>query len=490
MKQQPQLVVLGAGPAGIQAAITASRNGVDTLLIDQAPKAGGQIYRALPASYSAGADLRHDKDFATGEKLRQELADSPARTAFGHTVWRVSAGFEVETVSADGPKVWRPQAVIAATGAYERCVPFKGWTQPGVIGLAAATILLKSQQALPGHRVVVAGCGPLLPAVAASILKGGGNVAAVIDLASRSEWFAALPSLALRPELLLRGFKWTAAIRSAGVPVLNRHTIVEAIGNDDGLSLVVAKPTNADGTVIAGASPVQFEADCLAIGHGLVPSTDVTRALRARHIYQPDRGGWITDCDDSYRTSVSRLYVCGDGAGIRGAVPAALQGQIAGLAAARDLENNDKDAFDARTAPLRAKLPRVDSFGAAMTRLMALRPAMMDAIAADTIVCRCEDVTRSEIDDALDVGAADLNQLKAWTRAGMGPCQGRVCGETISSFCAERMGGRERVGLWTGRSPLRPVSMKEIIGNYRYEDIVWGGNKTALDDEGQPLKQS
>jgi NAD(P)H-nitrite reductase large subunit len=274
------------------------------------------------------------------------------------------------------------------------------------------------------------------------------------------------------------------------VPVLTRHTIVEAIGNDDGLSLVVAKPTNADGTVIAGASPVQFEADCLAIGHGLVPSTDVTRALRARHIYQPDRGGWIADCDDSYRTSVSRLYVCGDGAGIRGAVPAALQGQIAGLAAARDLEHVDKDAFDARTAPLRAKLPRVDSFGAAMTRLMALRPAMMNAIAADTVVCRCEDVTRSEIDDALEVGAANLNQLKAWTRAGMGPCQGRVCGETISSFCAERMGGRERVGLWTGRSPLRPVSMKEIIGNYRYEDIVWGGNKTALDDEGQPLKQS
>src|SRR4051794_15863321 len=192
---EPVLVVLGAGPAGIQAAITASRNGVDTLLVDQAPEAGGQIYRPLPTSYSAGADLQHDKDFATGERLRQELADSPARIAFGHTVWRVSPGFEVEAVGADGPKVWRPQAVIAATGAYERCVPFKGWTQPGVIGLAAATILLKSQQALPGRRVVVAGCGPLLLAVAASILKGGGKVAAVIDLASRSEWLAALPSL-------------------------------------------------------------------------------------------------------------------------------------------------------------------------------------------------------------------------------------------------------------------------------------------------------
>jgi len=96
---------------------------------------------------------------------------------------------------------------------------------------------------------------------------------------------------------------------------------------------------------------------------------------------------------------------------------------------------------------------------------------------------------RSEIEDALNVGAANLNQVKAWTRAGMGPCQGRVCGETISSLCAERMGGKERVGLWTGRSPLRPVPMKEVIGDYRYEDIVWGGNKTALDDEGHPLKR-
>lgn len=489
MKEEPQLVVLGAGPAGIQAAITASRHGVDTLLIDQAPKAGGQVYRPLPASFSANADLQHDKDFATGEKLREQLANSPARIAFGHTVWRISSGFEVESVSADGPTIWRPQAVIAATGAYERCVPFKGWTQPDVIGLAAATILLKSQQALPGRRVVVAGCGPLLPAVAASILKGGGKVAAIIDLASKSEWLAALPALASRPELLARGIKWMAAIHKAGVPILNRHTIVEAIGDDDGLSLVVAKPTNSDGTVVAGAAPLQFEADCLAIGHGLVPSTDVTRALRARHVYRPDRGGWIADCDDSYRSSVDRLYVCGDGAGIRGAVPAALQGQIAGLTAAHDLGHIDKRTYDAKRAPLRAKLRHANRFGAAMARLMALRPAMMDAIAAETVVCRCEDVARSEIDDALEVGAANLNQLKAWTRAGMGPCQGRVCGETIASLCAERMGGRERVGLWTGRTPLRPVPMKEIIGSYRYEDLVWGGNKTAQDDEGHPLER-
>src|SRR5262249_20803055 len=204
MTEQPQLIVLGAGPAGMQAAMTASRHGVDTLIIDQAQKAGGQVYRALPTSYAPGPDLQHDKDFAAGETLRQELADSPARVAFGHTVWRISQGFasqgfEVEAVSAEGSTIWRPQGVIAATGAYERCIPFKGWTQPGVIGLAAATIMLKSQQTLPGRRVVVAGCGPLLAAVAASILKGGGQVAAVVDLANRSEWLAALPSLLVRP---------------------------------------------------------------------------------------------------------------------------------------------------------------------------------------------------------------------------------------------------------------------------------------------------
>jgi len=488
--QQLQLIVLGAGPAGMQAAITASRNGVDTLIIDQAQKAGGQVYRPLPTSHAPGPDLQHDNDFAAGERLRQELADSPARVAFGHTVWRISPGFEIEAVGAESSKIWRSQAVIAATGAYERCVPFKGWTQPGVIGLAAATIMLKSQQMLPGRRVVVAGCGPLLAAVAASILKGGGKIAAIVDLASRSEWLAALPSLLVHPELLVRGSQWIAAIRSAGVPILNRHTVVEAIGDDNGLSAVLVMPASADGTPIAGAAPLRLEADCLAIGHGLVPSTDVTRSLRARHVYQPDRGGWIAECDDSHRTSVDRLYVCGDGAGIRGAVSAALQGQIAGLAAARDLGHIGKNIHDERVAPLRAKLRHAERFGSAVARLMRLRPAMMSVIAADTIVCRCEDIVRSEIDEALNVGAANLNQIKAWTRAGMGPCQGRVCGETISSLCAERMGGKERVGLWTGRLPLRPVPMRAVIGDYRYEDIVWGGNKTALDDEGRLLKRS
>jgi NADPH-dependent 2,4-dienoyl-CoA reductase/sulfur reductase-like enzyme len=489
MSIEPDLVVIGAGPAGANAALAADRHGVKTVLVDQVHDAGGQVYRPLPAACVANGELANDPDFAAGDELRRRLKSSSVHVAFRHTVWRISRDFEIEAHGPAGGVTWRPKAVVAATGAYERCIPFPGWTLPGVIGLAAATILLKSQQILPGHRVVVAGCGPLLAAVAASILKAGGHVAAVVDIASPAEWLTAIPALASRPDQLARGVRWLKAIRTAGVPILTGHTVVEAVGDETGLSRVVAKPANSHGVPRQDAAGRSFDADCLAIGHGLVPSTELTRSLRARHVWRPDHGGWVAECDEGYRTSVDRLYVCGDGAGLRGARPSSLQGQIAGLSVARDLGLISAMTYREETQRLQSELRVAVRFGAAMAHLMRLRPEMARAIAADTIVCRCEDITRSEIDAALETGAADINQLKSWTRAGMGPCQGRTCGETIAALAADRMGGMECVGMWTGRLPLRPIPMTAIIASYRYEDLVWGGNKAAIDDEGRPLRR-
>ena len=172
-----ELVIIGAGPAGIEAAVTASRFGIATTIVDEAAQAGGQVYRPLPEGFKPIDREKLGPDFATGERLRASLAASAAVKAFGHRVWRLAPGnpdFTVEAVGPQGLAQWTPKAIIAATGAYERIVPFPGWTRPGVIGLAAATIMLKSQQVVPSGRVVVAGCGPLLAAVTVGILKGGG----------------------------------------------------------------------------------------------------------------------------------------------------------------------------------------------------------------------------------------------------------------------------------------------------------------------------
>jgi NADPH-dependent 2,4-dienoyl-CoA reductase/sulfur reductase-like enzyme len=485
----PDLVVIGAGPAGVEAALAASRAGVDTLIVDEAPHAGGQIYRALPETLVVREPSAMGPDYAAGESLRARLAGSDVRTAFGYRVWRITPSLAIEAAGPGGAQKWQPRAILAATGAYERVVPFPGWTKPGVIGLAAATILLKSQQVLPGRKIVVAGCGPLLAAVAASIIEAGGEVAALVDLASRGEWLRTLPKLASRPRLLARGLRWMATIRSAGVPIFFGHTVARVDSGEKTLTGIAIKPVGIDGALLAGAQERSIEADTLVVGHGLVPSTEISRALRAEHKFRPERGGWIVDCDPGQRTSIAGLYACGDGTGISGAAVAALEGKLAGTTVALDLKKIDQAAYASAVREIDRELRPARRFGAAMARLMAPRPGLVGAIDPQTVVCRCEDVQRASIEDAITTGAFDLNQLKSWTRAGMGPCQGRLCGETIGALASAHWGNRGAMGQWTGRLPLRPVPMEAIIGDYRYEDIVWQGNKAQIDDEGRPLKR-
>ena len=482
MSDTPELVIIGAGPAGMAAATAAAESGVDTLLLEEAAAAGGQIHRPLPSSFRVRDAAALGPDHAEGERLRRALAASGARTIFSHRVWRVAPGFEIEAIGPDGLRTWRPRAVIAATGAYERILPFPGWTEPGVIGLAAATILLKSQQMLPGRRTILAGCGPLLAAVASGILKAGGEVAAIVDVARRSDWLKALPGLAARPDLVARGLSWLAAIRAARVPIYHHHAVLRAESDAAGLLRVAIAPLG-DGK----SAPHLIEGDALAVGHGLVPSTEIGRLLGAAHDYVPQRGGWVMRRDESCRSSVACFYGCGDGTGIAGGAAAALEGRLAGLTVALDLGKLSADSYRRATRAFGRRLARTRRAGRAMARLMQPRPDHVLAQPAETIICRCEEISRAEIEDAVRVGAVDLNQLKSWTRAGMGPCQGRMCGESVGIIAGACWGGGERAAPWTGRLPLRPIPLDALIGDYRYEDIAWGGNKARIDDEGKPL---
>ena len=473
MTEPTDLLVIGAGPAGIGAAVAAAAAGLQVAVVDEAREGGGQVYRALPPGFRVGPDSAAAAEHLAGDRLREELEASAARRLFGHRLWSLVPGFRAHTAGPEGVLDWRARAVIAATGTHERVMPFPGWTHPGVIGLAAATILLKSQQVLPGAhggRTVVAGCGPLLSLVAASILKGGGEVVAVVDLARPADWLSALPALARRPGLLARGIGWLRALRSAGVAYLPGHTVVEARG-DETLERVVVAPVDAEGRPKANGLARVLQADALSVGHGLVPSTEVTRLLGARHVFRPEVGGWIAEQVSPLRTSVDGLYVAGDCAGIAGADAALIRGRLAGLMAALDLGAIDQDRFSRMAGPLRATLRRAERFGQEMARMMALRPGLLDAITPQTVVCRCEEVARAEIDGALAEGVTDVNQLKAWTRCGMGPCQGRMCGEAAASLVAARNGGRDRAGQWTARVPIRPVAMDEFLGDYTYDDI-------------------
>jgi thioredoxin reductase/bacterioferritin-associated ferredoxin len=453
LKGHADVAVIGAGPAGAHAAITAASAGLTCIVFDEAAAAGGQVYRAPAID-------RTDKkpDAIEGDRLRTVLGDSGATLAFRRRVWLVERGFVIHAIGPDGPERIAADRLIVATGTSERVVPFPGWTTPGVIGLAAATILLKADATLPGPRTVIAGRGPLLAAVASGILDLGGDVVAVLDQAPRMRWIKALPKMASRPDLLKRGIGWWMQLICARVPIRHGADIVDVTRHRKEL-------------LVRTSIGETFACDAVATGHGLTPSTEITRLLGARHRYAPELGGWIAEHDAFGRTTVDGLIVTGDGAGIRGAAAAAFAGELAGLTAAFDLEQLDRATFAAKAKSLQRAHARASRFGSAMAEMMASRMADVDTLPPETIVCRCEDIKAAEIDAAISGGAVTIDQLKAWTRAGMGPCQGRICGETVASLLAKHVGGREQAGMWTGRAPLRPVPVDELIGDVAYEDI-------------------
>jgi len=462
--QRCDLLVLGAGPAGMAAATRAAEGGLSVTLLDEQEAAGGQVYRAPPAAFGPGPA---SPDATRGAALRRALAASGARHLPQRQAWFVEPGFALQLIGPDGPERHAAPRLILATGAHERVVPAPGWTLPGVVGLAAATVMLKAEGVLPGRRTVVAGAGPLLAAVAVGILKAGGAVAAVIDLARPGDWLRALPGLAARPDLLARGLGWRARLAAARVPVLHGHAVVALLGTDE-LEAVEVTPVDARSWRPLPGARRRIAADACALGHGLVPDTAITRLLQLRHVFRPAQGGWVAETDADLRSSLPGLYLAGDGAGIGGAAAAEERGRIAALAALRDAGRLDAAEHAAQAAAPHAARQRAESFGAAIATLMQARPGAYAAIPPETVVCRCEDITRAAIEAALDAGAREVNQAKAWTRCGMGPCQGRLCGETLAELVALRLGDRAAAGQLTGRAPLRPLPYDLLVGDFDY----------------------
>jgi len=440
------VAVLGGGPAGTHAALAAASAGLRVALFDENPRSDSR------------ADAR-------------VLGASNLTTFFSHPVWSVTTGYRIDAAGPDGPTQSLARALIVACGTTDRVVPFEGWTTPGVIGLAAASMLLKSPVKMPGDSLV-AGCGPLIAAIAATAIKAGCRIAAIADLAGTGEWARRLPAMAARPDLLLQGLGWWRTIRRGGTLRYARHSLVRVEPEGKRLRATLA-PCDAAGRMV-DAKPSFVLADRIVVSHGLCPTTEITRLLRARHRYSSDAGGWIVAADEHGRTSRALLYVAGDAAGTAGAAAAKIHGTLAGLACASDLCGADASHVRRRIELLRRKHRRAARVGRAMGKLMALRPAHVEGLRPETIVCRCEGVTRLQIDAACDAGAGDMNQLKAWTRCGMGECQGRICGDIAGDLLMLRTGAasREQIGYFTARTPLRPVTVEALTGNFLYEDIA------------------
>ncbi|WP_321892160.1 NAD(P)/FAD-dependent oxidoreductase [Paraburkholderia tropica] len=456
------LVVVGAGPAGMSAATRAARAGLSVVMIDEQNAVGGQIYRAIER-----ADARRKEilgpDYAAGAAIAEDFVRSGARHLPGATVWQVTRERSVHYLKDGKVGSFAAQRVILASGALERPFPIPGWTLPGVLTAGAAQILLKSAGEVPAAPPVLAGCGPLLYLLGWQYVRAGVPIRALVDTTRHEDRWRAKSHLfaALRAwPFLSKGLQLLRTLRDARVPIYE--------GADD---LAIEGTQGADGTQRAAALTFtsqgraqRIEADVILLHQGVVPNTQFTQALRAAHRWDPAQLCFTPQTDAWGELDVPGIFVAGDGAGIGGAQAAAQQGTLAALAVASQLGMLDTATREREAHAHRAALARVMRIRPFLDSLY--RPRDANRIPADsTIVCRCEEVTAGELRGFVALGCVGPNQAKSFGRCGMGPCQGRLCGLTVTEVIADaRKVQPDEVGYYRIRPPIKPITLGELAG--------------------------
>ncbi|MGW0778044.1 FAD-dependent oxidoreductase [Streptomyces sp. NPDC002835] len=437
------LAVLGAGSAGLTGAVTASELGLSVALLDASAHTGGQFYRhPAPAMGAVRPEALHH-DWSAYADLRRRLAQSDVSHLHGHHVWSVTKDDEATGMWAvhavtgvDGgeerPVRVRARAVLLATGAYERQLPFPGWTLPGVVAAGGAQAMLKSGLVLPGRRIVVAGSGPLLLAVASSLAAAGARVPAVVEASGYLRYARHPRALVTNPHKAVEALVHGAGLLRHRVRVRLRSAVTEVHGTDRVEAVTVTR-LDPDWRPVRGTGR-RIECDALAAGHGLVPQIELATALGCATRSLPD-GTSALALDGLQESSVLGLWAAGETGGVGGAALARTEGELAGMAvAARVL---GRPAHGGRVRELQRRRDRMRTFADAMAAAHAPGPGWSRWLTDDTDVCRCEEVTAGRIDEAIeDLGARDARTVKLLTRAGMGWCQGRMCGPAVACLAA------------------------------------------------------
>lgn len=462
MMDVTEIAVIGAGPAGVAAAVAAAEAGAQVLLIDENPRPGGQYYKQPPSSFGAcraggmsppppaslTENIQHGRELIAG-------LDNPKITLRANTlVWNLTPECVLDLYAPDGSRRVQAKRVILASGAYERVIPFAGWTLPGVTTVGAAQLMLKGQGLLVGRKILLCGTGPLLSLAAAQLFDAGAQIAVIVELHSRAEFFGGGLKLLGQWGKLGQGMAQQKRLLDAGAPIKFGCAVVRALGENEIEGAIIAK-VDGSGRPIAGTEET-IAADTLCLNYGFVPATELARLAGCEQFFDAHFDACATKTNDDLETSVRGIFAAGEVRGIGGVQVALVEGKIAGAAAARQLgyapQSNGRDIVkDWQKA--RAAFD-------ALSGMFAVKPGLYANIPDDVLVCRCEEICAGEIRAAARAGAQTLNALKAWNRCGMGRCQGRICGPIAAQLVAQETGASiEAVGTFTARIPIKPVPL-------------------------------
>ena len=444
------VVVMGAGPAGMAAALAAKRRGLDVLLLDEQPQVGGQIYRSITAT-----DGQREKilgpDYAYGKSLAARIRSEQVEHWPDAAVWQVDPDKTVHVLRGDQTVRIAAQSLVIATGAMERPFPVPGWTLPGVMTAGAGQILLKNASVVPQVPVVLAGCGPLLYLLTAQYLRAGVQVSAVLDTSAGTDWRLAIrhaSSLLAGWGYVAKGLGLLREIKAAGIPFFKDVGDLRINGSEAVESLDFS----------SAGQRHHLATNLVMLHQGVVPNTQVSWSLRAEHRWDAEQLCWVPVLDGWGKTSIDGIYIAGDGAGIGGALVAELQGALAGIGIANALQAGAAEDGAAQRAQIH--------------RHLAIRPFLNQQYrpkdefripADDVVVCRCEEVTAGSIRAQVQLGCTGPNQTKSFSRCGMGPCQGRQCGLTVTEVIAQATGlPPQEVGYYRIRPPLKSLTLGQL----------------------------
>jgi NADPH-dependent 2,4-dienoyl-CoA reductase/sulfur reductase-like enzyme len=446
------LVIVGSGPAGLAAACEARALGLSVVLLDEQAAVGGQIYRNIESAPGSRVEIL-GKDYEAGRSLAANFRQSGARHLGGAMVWNVSLDGAVDYIADGRSQQIVGKSVLLAGGAMERPFPIPGWTLPGVMGAGAAQILLKGAGALPREPVVLAGCGPLLYLLAWQHLRAGVKIGALVDTTDRPAYLRAIRYGlgALKGwRDLAKGLKLLAALRRHGVVVYSSSSEL-AVGGEKRVESLTFKHRGRS---------MRIPAQLLLLHQGVVPNTQLSWSIGAAHRWDADQLCWLPETDAWGRLGETPIYVAGDSRAIVGAHASGVQGRLAALAIGERL---GFAVSAARRAALQSQFVRHTHIRPFLNALY--RPADENRIPRDpsVVVCRCEEVTAGQIRRYVELGCLGPNQTKAFGRCGMGPCQGRFCGLTVTEIIAQaRQVSPQDVGYYRIRPPVKPVMLGDF----------------------------
>ena len=449
MEIRHQVIVVGAGPAGLNAANSAAKAGCEVGLIDSAYRLGGQYWRH---SGVADFDDSMHHNFKKASQLMDQVRSNPRIHIYSQkTIWSASViGGEIILRMVDGTLI--TTKLILATGAYDRSIPFPGWDIPGVMTAGAAQSLLKGSGVLAGKKIVVAGSGPFLLPVAAGLNLHQGEVIKILEATSAFAWRKGLWALLQNPKKMVEALSYLKTIRKYQTSTRFRQAIVEAQAGPDGL-LKSVKVAHLD-SEFRVRSTYFLECDLAAIGWGFTPDTSLAALLSVKQVVDID-GSVKVEVDELQRAQTPHagveIFAAGEITGVGGSDLALLEGEIAGLAAANSLGSLNK---------LKRQRRRAQKFSRALQKVYAIPLGWKSWLTPDSLICRCEEVSYDNINRAIeDYGVTDLRGIKLMTRCGMGLCQGRICSRAISDLVDSS--DSDRIGS-SKRPIISPITFGEL----------------------------